>query len=67
MVAERGKFGRPSSSGLLVVNADDWGAEWATTDAILSCFQAGAISSTTACVLSPRRRLPRTACRRACI
>jgi predicted glycoside hydrolase/deacetylase ChbG (UPF0249 family) len=48
MAAEQGTFGRPSSSGLLVVNADDWGAEWATTDAILSCFQAGAISSTTA-------------------
>lgn len=50
MAAERGKFGRPSSSGLLVVNADDMGAEWATTDAILSCFQASAISSTTAMV-----------------
>lgn len=48
MAAEQGRLGRPASRGLLVVNADDWGAEWATTDAILSCFQAGAISSATA-------------------
>jgi chitin disaccharide deacetylase len=50
MAAEQGRLGRAASRGLLVVNADDWGAEWATTDAILSCFQAGAISSTTAMV-----------------
>jgi predicted glycoside hydrolase/deacetylase ChbG (UPF0249 family) len=48
MAVEHGRLGRPAPPGLLVVNADDWGAEWATTDAILSCFQAGAISSTTA-------------------
>ena len=50
MAAEHGRLGRRASPGLLVVNADDWGAEWATTDAILSCFQAGAISSATAMV-----------------
>jgi chitin disaccharide deacetylase len=50
MAAEDGRLGGPASPGLLVVNADDWGAERATTDAILSCFQAGAISSATAMV-----------------
>jgi predicted glycoside hydrolase/deacetylase ChbG (UPF0249 family) len=50
MAAEHGRLGRPASPGLLIVNADDWGAEWATTDAILACFQAGAISSATAMV-----------------
>lgn len=37
-------------SGLLVVNADDYGAASATTDAVLDCFAARAISSTTAMV-----------------
>ncbi|MGH2902541.1 MAG: ChbG/HpnK family deacetylase [Solirubrobacteraceae bacterium] len=37
-------------SGLLIVNADDWGGFQAGTDAIETCFQLGAISSTTAMV-----------------
>jgi chitin disaccharide deacetylase len=36
--------------GLLVINADDWGAHAATTDAILHCFRAGRVSSATAMV-----------------
>jgi predicted glycoside hydrolase/deacetylase ChbG (UPF0249 family) len=32
------------------VNADDWGGYPEMTDATLRCFQAGAISSTTAMV-----------------
>jgi predicted glycoside hydrolase/deacetylase ChbG (UPF0249 family) len=34
--------------GLLIVNADDWGGYPEMTDATLRCFEAGAISSTTA-------------------
>jgi predicted glycoside hydrolase/deacetylase ChbG (UPF0249 family) len=37
-------------SGLLIVNADDYGAAPATTDAILACFERGAVSSTTTMV-----------------
>jgi hypothetical protein len=38
------------STGLLIVNADDFGLKRAATDAILECFEAGAITSTTALV-----------------
>jgi chitin disaccharide deacetylase len=37
-------------SGLLIINADDWGLDRAPTDAILECFRAGAITSATAMV-----------------
>lgn len=37
-------------SGLLIVNADDYGAAPATTDAILACFERGAVSSATTMV-----------------
>ena len=37
-------------SGLLIVNADDYGAAPATTDAILDCFERGAITSATTMV-----------------
>lgn len=37
-------------SGLLIINADDWGGFRQGTDAIEQCFRAGAISSTTAMV-----------------
>lgn len=37
-------------AGLLIVNADDFGAEAATTDAILECFSAGGITSASAMV-----------------
>lgn len=37
-------------SGLLIVNADDWGGEPHVTDAIERCFAAGAITSSTAMV-----------------
>lgn len=36
--------------GLLIVNADDWGAEEANTDAIRDAFAAGAITSASAMV-----------------
>jgi len=36
--------------GLLIVNADDWGGYPEMTDATLRCFEAGAITSTTAMV-----------------
>lgn len=36
--------------GLLIVNADDWGGYPEMTDATLRCFEAGAVSSTTAMV-----------------
>lgn len=37
-------------AGLLIVNADDWGASENVTDATLACFQAHAITSVTAMV-----------------
>lgn len=40
-------------SGLLVVNADDWGGSEATTEAILDTFEAGRITSTSAMVYMP--------------
>jgi YdjC-like protein len=40
-------------SGLLVVNADDWGGGEATTDAILGTFEAGRITSASAMVHMP--------------
>lgn len=40
-------------SGLLVVNADDWGGSEATTDAILQTFEAGRVTSTSAMVYMP--------------
>jgi predicted glycoside hydrolase/deacetylase ChbG (UPF0249 family) len=39
-----------AGDGLLIVNADDWGYDEPTTDAILATFQAGRISSTTGMV-----------------
>lgn len=36
--------------GLLIVNADDWGAALAATTAILTAFRAGAVTSTSAMV-----------------
>lgn len=35
-------------SGLLIVNADDWGYDEPTTEAISDCFLAGGLTSTTA-------------------
>jgi predicted glycoside hydrolase/deacetylase ChbG (UPF0249 family) len=40
---------RPSSgSGVLVINADDWGYDAETTDRILECIRHGVVSSTSA-------------------
>lgn len=39
-----------AKTGLLIVNADDWGGESSATDAILACFESGGVSSTTAMV-----------------
>jgi len=39
-----------SGGGLLIVNADDWGLDVQTTDAIASCFAAGRVTSATAMV-----------------
>ena len=40
-------------SGLLIVNADDWGGGEATTDAILGTFEAGRITSASGMVYMP--------------
>jgi predicted glycoside hydrolase/deacetylase ChbG (UPF0249 family) len=40
----------PASGGLLIVNADDWGYDDPTTDAILATFLAGRITSATGMV-----------------
>ena len=40
-------------SGLLIVNADDWGGSEATTEAILGAFEAGRVTSTSAMVYMP--------------
>jgi predicted glycoside hydrolase/deacetylase ChbG (UPF0249 family) len=40
-------------SGLLVVNADDWGGDESSTDAILGAFEAGRITSASAMVYMP--------------
>lgn len=40
-------------SGLLIVNADDWGGSEATTEAILGTFEAGRITSTSGMVYMP--------------
>jgi predicted glycoside hydrolase/deacetylase ChbG (UPF0249 family) len=37
-------------SGLLIVNADDWGASLTVTERIAECYAAGAVTSTTAMV-----------------
>ncbi len=37
-----------SGTGLLIVNADDWGHDGRTTGAIAECFEAGGLTSTTA-------------------
>src|ERR1700710_640786 len=37
-------------SGLLIVNADDWGGERRSTEAIQEAFDAGRVTSTTAMV-----------------
>jgi chitin disaccharide deacetylase len=42
-----------STTGLLIVNADDLGLGQAETDAILDCFERGAITSTTALMWMP--------------
>jgi predicted glycoside hydrolase/deacetylase ChbG (UPF0249 family) len=39
-----------TGGGLLIVSADDWGLDAATTDAIHECFRAGAVTSVTAMV-----------------
>jgi predicted glycoside hydrolase/deacetylase ChbG (UPF0249 family) len=38
----------PDERGLLIVNADDWGYDEPTTDAIADCHLAGGLTSTTA-------------------
>ncbi|HEX2017117.1 MAG TPA: ChbG/HpnK family deacetylase [Solirubrobacteraceae bacterium] len=37
-------------AGLLIVNADDWGGDRVSTDRIARCFDAGAVTSSTAMV-----------------
>lgn len=37
-------------TGLLIVNADDWGMDPATTDAIAACFERGRVTSASAMV-----------------
>jgi len=40
----------PTFAGSLIINADDWGRDLATTDRIRECFEAQAISSASAMV-----------------
>ncbi len=40
----------PSTPGLLIVNADDWGRDLLTTDRTLDCARRGAVSSVSAMV-----------------
>ena len=42
--------GRSSQTGVLIVNADDWGRDVETTDRILECVRLGAVSSASAMV-----------------
>ena len=52
-------------AGLLIVNADDLGAEVETTDAIVRCLEARAVTSATAMVFMPdSERAAEIACRR---
>ncbi len=39
-----------AQQSVVIVNADDWGRDCATTDRTLSCFRAGAVSSVSAMV-----------------
>ncbi|MGE0026847.1 MAG: ChbG/HpnK family deacetylase [Thermoleophilia bacterium] len=43
-------FERRAPTGLLIINADDWGGFPAATDSIERCFEIGAITSATAMV-----------------
>lgn len=43
--------GKSSRTGVLIVNADDWGRNVETTDRILECVLRGAVSSASAMVL----------------
>ncbi|HEX5307724.1 MAG TPA: ChbG/HpnK family deacetylase [Solirubrobacteraceae bacterium] len=57
---------RGKAGGLLIVNADDWGGFRSGTDAIEACFQAGAITSSTAMMyMSDSRRAAELAQERA--
>ena len=53
-MSEGGSCGRlraiPSSRGLLIVNADDWGRDRSTTDRTLDCVRRRAVSSVSAMV-----------------
>ena len=42
--------GNKTGQGALIINADDWGLDSATTNCILDCIRCGAVSSTSAMV-----------------
>lgn len=42
--------GLPSQTGILIVNADDWGRDLETTERIVECVTVGAVSSASAMV-----------------
>lgn len=42
--------GKSSQTGILIINADDWGRNIETTDRILECVQRGSVSSASAMV-----------------
>ncbi len=42
--------GKSSPTGILIINADDWGRNIETTDRILECVQRGSVSSASAMV-----------------
>jgi len=45
-----GSKGKSSRTGILIINADDWGRNIETTDRILECVQRGSVSSASAMV-----------------
>jgi len=45
-----GHVGAKRQSGSLIINADDWGLDVSTTDAIFQCIRRGTVSSTSAMV-----------------
>jgi len=52
-----------ANQGAIIVNADDWGCDRATTDRTLDCFRVGSISSVSAMVfMADSERAADTAC-----
>jgi hypothetical protein len=60
-----GERGDATGSGLLIVNADDWGRDRLTTDRTLTCAELGAVTSVSAMVfMEDSERAAAVACER---